>query len=205
MTSKRTFIHACAVALTSTAVPIVARGESTIRDPNPPKYPVEIEPKFDFDPSGYHAYSGTGFGPGVRFSIPVMSPGFVKTINDSIAISFGIDLIHYDGYDYYYFCGRFNQFCPYYYGSFWSAYFPVTMQWNFWLTDRWSAFGEAGFAFRHSFYTDAYCAPNVYCPSHDDFYPALFAGGRFAVSENLALTMRLGYPTLFSFGLSIFP
>src|SRR5262249_3913515 len=138
------------------------------------------------------------------FSIPVMSPGFVKTINDSIAISFGLDLIHYDGYDYYYGCGRFGL-CAYNYGSFWSAYFPVALQWNFWLSDKWSVFGEPGFAFRHSFYSDVYCAPGYYCPPHDDFYPAIYAGARFAVSNSLALTMRLGYPTLFSFGLSIFP
>jgi hypothetical protein len=204
MTSKRTFVHACAVALTSMAASTAARGQSTIRDPHPPKYPVEIEPKFDFDPSGFHTYAGTGFGPGVRFSIPIMSPGFVKTINDSIALSFGVDLIHYDGYAYSYGCGRFNV-CGYNYASFWSAYFPFTMQWNFWLTEKWSVFAEPGFAFRHSFYTDAYCAPGVYCPAHDNFYPAFFGGGRFAVSQHLTLTMRLGYPTLFSFGLSIFP
>jgi hypothetical protein len=201
MTSKRTLLHACAAAFAWTAV---SHAQSTIRDPHPPQYPVEIEPKLDLDPSGFHNYSGFGFGPGIRFSIPVMSPGFVKTINDSIAISFGLDLIHYDGYAYYYGCGRFGL-CTYNYGTFWSAYFPVVMQWNFWLTDKWSVFGEPGFAFRHSFYSDTYCAPGVYCPSHDDFYPAFFVGGRFAVGGHLTLTMRLGYPTLFSFGLSIFP
>jgi hypothetical protein len=36
-------------------------------------------------------------------------------------------------------------------------------------------------------------------------YFAFFAGGRFALSDKLALTMRLGYPILFSLGLSIFP
>jgi len=182
-----------------------ARAQSTIRNPNPPKYPVEIEPKLNFGPNDVYAYGGTAFGPGVRFSIPVMSPGFVKTINDSVAISFGLDLVHYSGYTYYANCGRFG--CATYYDGpdFWAAYFPVTMQWNFWLSDRWSVFGEPGLAFRHAFWGDAYCAPGYYCGHRDDFLPAFFLGGRFALSDRLALTMRLGYPMLFSIGLSIFP
>jgi hypothetical protein len=206
MTSKSKIISACAIAFAAAVAPATAYGQSTIRDPNPPKYPIEVEPKLNFNPSGVYAYGGSGFGPGVRLSIPVMSPGFVKTINDSIAISFGLDLIHYDSYYYAYYgpCGPRGGYCNYNYGDFWTAYFPVTMQWNFWLTDKWSVFGEPGFALRHSFYSDAYCA-GYFCPSRDDIYFAFFAGGRYAVSDHLALTMRLGYPTVFSFGLSIFP
>src|SRR6185295_980958 len=108
----------------------------TIRDPNPPRYSVEIEPKLNAAYLFSTGYGGNAWGPGVRFSIPVMSPGFVKTINDSIAISFGADLLHYNGRAYY--CN--GRGCPatYYSDSFWALYVPVTMQWNFWLTDKWS-------------------------------------------------------------------
>ena len=135
-----------------------------------------------------------------------MSPGFVKSINDSVAISFGLDLIHYSGYAYYYSnCNRFGC-ATYDAGDFWSAYFPVTMQWNFWLTEKWSVFAEPGIAFRHAFYNDAYCDPRfVGCGHRDDVYFAFFAGGRFKLSDKVALTMRLGHPIFFSFGLSFFP
>ena len=184
-----------------------ARAQSTINTPNPPKYSVEIEPQLNFGPADVYGYGGTGFGPGVRFSIPLMSPGFVKSINDSVAISFGLDLVHYSGYRYFANdCNRFGCANAYDAGDFWAAYFPVTMQWNFWLSDRWSVFGEPGIAFRHSFYGDTYCDSRFYsCGHRDDVFFAFFAGGRFALSDKVALTMRIGHPILFSLGLSLFP
>jgi hypothetical protein len=193
-----------AVLLGAFACASEARAQSTIRDPNPPKYSVEIEPKLNID-SNVYAYGGTGFGPGVRFSIPVMSPGFVKTINDSIAISFGLDLVHYSGYGYGgYYCDRNGNCSNAYTGpDFWATYFPVTMQWNFWFSEKWSAFGEPGLVIRHGFWNDGYCYNNHYC-SNTDVLPAFYVGGRFKVSDSVGLTMRLGYPTFFSFGVSIF-
>lgn len=182
-----------------------AHAQSTIKNPNPPRYSVEIEPKLNFGPTDVYTYGGTAFGPGVRFSIPLMSPGFVKSINDSVAITFGLDLIHYSGYRYYQNCGRFG--CGYYdAGDFWAAYFPVAMQWNFWLTEHWSVFAEPGLAIRHAFFSDAYCDPGLYnCGRRDDIFFAVFVGGRFKFSEKVALTMRIGHPILFSIGLSFFP
>lgn len=208
MTTRATTRIAVATFLGALAVASDAHAQSTIKNPNPPRYSVEIEPKLNVGPSDVWGYGGgSGFGPGVRFSIPVMSPGFVKSINDSVAISFGLDLIHYSGYAYYYNgCNRFGC-ATYDAGDFWSAYFPVAMQWNFWLTDRWSVFGEPGLVFRHAFYNDAYCNPNVYygCGHRDDVLPLFDFGGRFMLSEKVGLTMRLGYPVFFSIGLSIFP
>src|SRR5689334_1043116 len=138
-----------AFAVVTFLMPRPAQAESIIKDPNPPQYSLELEPKFNLGPSGVFDYGGSFYGPGVRFSIPVMSPGFVKTINDSIAISFGADFVRYGGYRYYGFnCVR--GVCGYYdAGDFWAVYLPVTMQWNFWLTDKWSVFGEPGLAIRH--------------------------------------------------------
>ena len=181
-----------------------AAAQSIIKDPNPPRYAVEVEPKLNLNPSAFYSYGGTGVGPGVRVSIPLVRPGFIPTINNSVAISFGLDLMRYSGYSYY---GRCDAVRCYGYdpGSFWSLDFPVAMQWNFWLTDRWSVFGEPGLAFRHAFYSDAYCDRRYYsCGSRDDFYLALFAGGRFKFNDSIALTMRIGHPVLFSAGISIF-
>jgi hypothetical protein len=200
--SSRSFAAAAALFLVSIAPS--AQADSIIRDPNPPRYSVEVEPKLNFAPNGIYAYGGTVFGPGVRFSIPIMSPGFLNTNNDSVAISFGLDLMHYSGYRYYGNLGK--NFAYYDAGDFWSVYLPVTLQWNFWLTERWSVFGEPGIALRHAFLSDAYCDTRFYaCGNRDDFYFAFYVGGRYMLTDHLGLTMRLGHPTLFSIGLSIFP
>jgi hypothetical protein len=160
MPSKLSFAFAALAAGATLLAAPSASAEMTIKDPNPPQYKLELEPKFNITPGGFYNYGGTGFGPGVRVSIPLMSPGFIKTINDSIAISFGLDLIRYEGYTYYQGCGRGGTCVNYNAGGFWSMYLPVAMQWNFWLTDRWSVFAEPGFAFRHAFFDTAYCDTN---------------------------------------------
>ena len=67
---------------------------------------------------------------------------------------------------------------------------PVGMQWNFYVAEKWSVFGEVGGQIRTDF---------------DSAWPDLLfeAGGRYHFDESLALTMRAGYPW-FSVGLSIF-
>ena len=74
--------------------------------------------------------------------------------------------------------------------SFWS---PVALQWNFFLTDKWSVFGEAGVMLRsYGFLTS---------DTYGDFTVA--AGGRFHFSDRISLTMRAGYPFV-SVGVSFF-
>jgi hypothetical protein len=63
------------------------------------------------------------------------------------------------------------------------------MQWNFWLSRRWSVFGEPGLLLRYV-YDDLGVSPFV-----------VYGGGRLHFSENVALTLRVGYPT-FSAGIS---
>jgi hypothetical protein len=211
--------HTALLAVACVATAGAASAQSTIRDPNPPKYSVEIEPKLDLAYLLATGIGGNAFGPGVRFSIPLMSPGFVKTINDSIAIGFGLDILHYDGYvtyGYYGYCNANPRNCPgFLYGtydtSFWAVHLPVVMQWNFWLSEKWSVFGEPGLTIRHAFFPNyAYCGAyydpryGACTPDSTTFYPTFFAGGRFKFSDKLGLTMRLGYPIDFSIGLSIF-
>jgi hypothetical protein len=70
------------------------------------------------------------------------------------------------------------------------------MQWNFWFTPNWSAFGEPGLVFHID--DDNY-------PNHHTFYidPAFEIGGRYNFNDSIALTLRLGIPS-FTFGVSFF-
>lgn len=177
-----------------------AGAQSTIKQPgNHPKYGVELEPHLLAGVGSPGYAGGAGFGLGGRVSIPIVDNGFVTTINNSVAISFGLDWVRYDGYDYgygyrYNKCARTdgNGRCILLDGSqdnvnyIWA---PVTLQWNFWLSDRWSVMGEAGLAFSYARY-------EYYNDTHFDFAsPALYVGGRWHFSESAALTLRLGTPS----------
>ncbi|MGA2447186.1 MAG: hypothetical protein ABTD50_00765 [Polyangiaceae bacterium] len=170
-----------------------------------PLYQVELEPHLllgPFNPPG--TGEGTGVGAGGRASIEIVKKGFVETINDSVAIGFGLDLLHYSG-------GANAQratcvrsvppltgggppVCvevqqngsPTNY-----AVLPVVMQWNFYLTRKWSVFGEPGLAF----YWDDFAWLRA--------SPVLYLGGRYHFTDKTTLTLRLGYPT-FSLGVSFF-
>lgn len=184
------------VAATSTD----ARAESIIKNPGDhPSYSVELEPHVVF---GWgHLYAGSGgFGLGGRVTIPIVDNGFVKSINNSVGISFGLDWIRYSSCYYYDNRRNFRYGCG-------ASYFvfPVAMQWNFWLTTRWSVFGEPGLYIYHGVY-DNYCDPAfVGCtyPTRTGIDFAFYAGGRFHFNEKISLTMRIGYPTL-SVGASFF-
>lgn len=175
-----------------------ARAVNIIKSPGDhPDYHVELEPHLLF--GWAHLYHGNGVGLGGRFTIPIVDNGFVKTINNSVGVTFGIDWLHYGGC--YYRVGRVEYGCD---ANFF--FFPVAMQWNFWLTDKWSVFGEPGLYVYHGTFDDDYCngvaGPCNY-PTRTGVEPALYLGGRFHFNEKVSLTMRIGYPTL-SFGASFF-
>jgi hypothetical protein len=172
-------------------------GADTLRIKYPgehPDYVFEAEPHLLlglFKPPGPAA--GTGFGAGFRGTIEIVDNGFIGTINNSVGIGFGLDWIHYD---------RHEKNCNRAAGDscisveddddvdyFW---IPVVLQWNFWLSDNWSVFGEPGVSLR---ITEA--GDNDV--SFDPFN--VWAGGRWHFSDAAALTMRIGYPT-FSVGVS---
>ena len=54
------------------------------------------------------------------------------------------------------------------------------MQWNFYVSQRWSVFGEPGLVIFHGFLNDN-CPSNVPChePSETSVEPAIFVGGRY--------------------------
>jgi hypothetical protein len=165
-----------------------------------PSLPFELEPHLILGaatPPG--PGTGTGSGIGVRGSFLLAPSGFLARVDDSVALGIGLDLMRYDGAG-----GRFGScvrttpgpaettICTEVSTGAASnyAFIPVVMQWNFWLTPAWSVFGEPGL--------DVFVASGG-----AGVTPALFVGGRFRVSRDIALTLRLGWPT-FTLGGSFF-
>jgi hypothetical protein len=176
-----------------------ARAQGTWRSPEQlPRYTVELEPHLaigPFSPPGDG--SGTGIGPGFRASIPILPRGFISDVNDSVAVGVGLDWLYYDaatrnrGV-----CTRFRPspdgtpVCVEVDGIIGdTSYFfiPVVMQWNFFLQQRVSVFAEPGI--------------NVYLrrDTYGNYRPGpslnIQVGGRFLFNDNIAATLRLGYPT----------
>ncbi len=189
-----------AAAGVSLALAHDAQAQTVIKSPGAhPHYAVELEPHLLF---GWNApYAGNGFGLGGRVSVPVTHRGFISSINNSVAIGFGIDWLHY-GQCYYYHGGS-GYGCG-------ADYFelPVVMQWNFYLTRHWSVFAEPGFYIYHGAFADNYCGaggvPACAYPAATSADVAFWAGGRYQFTDTVALTMRIGYPTL-SVGVSFMP
>ena len=185
---------ASAVFLLLTFAAHTARADDTIKQPGAhPAYNVEIEPHGLLDPWN-DVYGNFGFGLGARFGIPIVANGFIPSINNSVAISFGADWVHYGCY-----AGFSGCSADY-------LEFPVTLQWNFYVSQHWSVFGEPGLYVYHGFFNDDCNALGI-CVAHGtetSVLPAFFVGGRYHFSDTVALTMRVGFPYT-SVGVSFFP
>jgi hypothetical protein len=176
-------------------LPRTARADDTIKHPGDhPAYSFEVEPHVLLGWDGI--YGNDGFGAGVRFAIPILDNGFVPNINNSVAIGFGIDLLHSPGCWY-------NGDCSANY-----IHVPVVLQWNFYVAKRWSVFGEPGLFFFHGFLSGCPNNPNnVHCPGEPrvtSVDPAIYVGGRYYINDKMTLTLRAGFPTV-SVGLSFMP
>jgi hypothetical protein len=180
-----------------------ANAESIIKQPGrQPRYVLELEPHLLVglgDAPTLDRNTDAGYGVGGRLSIPVVPEGFIKSINDSIAVGVGLDYMHYSGRTQWGACTRWRpgpagtSICVETTGTGGSANLwivPVVLQWNFWLTDKFSVFGEPGVAVTSHSGDGLGFAPFV-----------IWAGGRYHFNQTMALTVRLGYPT-FSAGLS---
>jgi hypothetical protein len=173
-----------------------------------PSYGVELEPHLTLgwiDPPGWG--TGEGFGLGGRGTFEIIGRGFIPSINNSVGIGVGLDYIHYEGNGTgprgrcvrsvrgpagtnicVEVAGSGNDDTDY-------LWIPVVMQWNFWLHRRWSVFGEIGAALRFDDMDELGFSPVI-----------SWAGGRFHITDNVALTLRLGLPFVLtpyiSFGVS---
>lgn len=145
--------------------------ESIIKTPGDhPDYKFEAEPHLLIGFGGPFRHGQSELGAGFRGTVIIVDNGFVPKINNSVGITFGADIFFGHG----------------------TLVFPVAMQWNFWLTNHWSVFGEPGLAIAANKYADA-----------STLNPVLYLGGRYHFTDKIALTMRIGYPD-FSVGASFF-
>lgn len=174
-----------------------AHAQSIIKQGNASRsYKVEIEPRGIFAPfPPPRGWASAGLGGGINFGINLAPKGFLPSVYDSVALGIGLDFVQYFG------GGPSTSECVEWQGSGDSAicvrtrsgsgpallvYTPVVMQWNFYLTPKWSVFGEPGFAM---FFRSA---------PHENLgvgaIPTVSVGGRYHFSNKATLTMRLGYP-----------
>ena len=198
----RCFARPCAplgavLALSATCLwPRSAHADTlVIKNPGDhPRYSFEAEPHLVLgfiEPPGYA--SGAGFGLGFRGSIPLVRNGFIPSINNSVAIGFGVDFARYGRGDYCRNGGRLQDCDRQRINGFNEFYFPVVLQWNFFLSRNWSVFGEPGIALNYHGWDG---------PRAVDVDPFIFfLGGRYDFSDKITLTMRIGYPA-FSVGCS---
>ncbi len=85
---------------------------------------------FEAEPHGLVGFAGPfkrhlDFGAGFRGTLSILDGGFIKTLNNSVGVTFGGDFFFRDT----------------------TLFLPVAMQWTFWLSTHWSVFGEPGVAF----------------------------------------------------------
>ncbi|HXS15970.1 MAG TPA: hypothetical protein VN764_02215 [Polyangiaceae bacterium] len=157
----------CALSLVWTSA---AQAENLIKQPGQHnKYSWELEPHLYIRYGGYWGAEwghGAGVGPGIRASIPFMHNGPIKTINNNIGISFGLDT-------------------PFYFNGGMAFDIPVAFQWNFYFTKIISVIGEAGLL--SSIWTGH---------DHTQFYafPIIQGAGRFQFGK-VGIVARVGFPS----------
>lgn len=189
MEARKILVSGCLATAALLAFATEAQARPTIKNPNDhPEYRAELEPHANFifwhagwygGKHGYGRYHGVGdaeFGGGFRATIEVGDPLFIPKINNTIGITFGIDFTN---------C----RYCDRHDFAVWN---PVGLQWNFFLTDKWSVYAEGGLVLHSGgFY------------SYVDPEPFFDVGGRFHFNDKVSLTMRIGQP-FFSIGVSFF-
>ncbi|MFZ5892121.1 MAG: hypothetical protein ACOY0T_13780 [Myxococcota bacterium] len=156
-----------------------------------PMYSVELEPHLVIHwDRGWHT-RGTGAGPGLRVSIPIVKSGPIPQINNSLAIGLGADWAYFSACD-----GQPNS-ASCHVSEFW---FPVVAQWNFYFTPVISVFGEVGGALvSRRFGYDRGCpaidAADCRYNTFDVFEPLFYGGGRFQFSQTVGMILRVGSPS----------
>ena len=186
------------LALALAPTPAHAYEQVLIRDWRTPiGYDLELEPHLVFGTAPPGPGYGSGVGIGVRGSLVILPDGFIRNVNDSVAVGVGLDFGHYTGS---WAVNGYRDQCLHFEpgpngtsictdvtsngGTYNYIFLPMVMQWNFWLTRHFSAFGEPGL--------------NVYFLGNHGFdvSPALYVGGRVNLGNRITLTGRIGYPTV---------
>lgn len=155
-------------------------------------YSVELEPHLLVQYDRTWGARGSGLGPGLRVGIPLLQNGPITTINNSLALGFGLDWARFAA------CDGQPDSADCSVNQIWA---PVVAQWNFWFTPVISAFGELGAAISHRTLDYSKGCPYLtteQCQVRDLqlFEPVLFVGSRFSFSRNVGLLLRIGTPYL---------
>lgn len=127
-------------------------------------------------------YGAAGFG--LRADIPIAPDGFIGgDVHDELALSPGVEVF-------------FLDVAPGWYEG--APYLTplTTLQWNFYVGERWSVFPEAGVAF----YVGDHDAPPGVRPIYAA--PAVGFGARYHMNPRNALLMRVSSPAGFQFGVT---
>jgi hypothetical protein len=178
----------------------VASAKAQIKSPGAHlRYDAEVDAHLVVQWAHQPRWHDDGLGLGVHVAIPVIESGPVTTINNSLAVAFGLDWAHFGDS-----CElrgvQDDDDCSA--NDFW---LPVVAQWNFYFSKTISAFPELGLAIQHSRWESGYCQqPNgdyVYCDDRDghsdtDVELVLWLGVRFHLADTFALTVRIGTPSL---------
>jgi hypothetical protein len=195
MTASRSARFALAL-LGTLAFAAAAQAQNRIDQPHGHEhYSVELQPHLVVEWNDYWGFND-GIGLGMHASIPVMQDGPVETINNSLAITLGLDWAHFGGC--YWYNGRGNTV----YGngncSANDFLLPIALQWNFYFSKLISAFPELGLGIRHvSWDSTVVCGAGGRCTGSDTGVDlVLWLGVRFHLARSFALTLKLGTPSL---------
>jgi hypothetical protein len=181
-----------ALPLAGVLAPAMAHAQAVERvrvDEEERAYPIEIEPHFTF--GAENVYGNTGYGAGVRLSLPFVA-GRLGRIPENLALGFGGDVVHYE-----------NCYFPDRCGATYLLV-PVAAQWNLFVARRVSVFGEGGLYAYKGFFDGCGPGDGPGCAAPSDFgvLPTIAVGGRVYLRENASFTARIGYPTI-TLGISL--
>lgn len=177
---------------------VQATASAQIRSPgNHVHYALDVEPHLVVQWADEEGFD-EGFGLGVRGSIPIIDNGPLPRVNNTLALTAGLDMAF------------FSENCNTADCNAWQLWLPVAAQWNFYFSHSLALFGELGLAFQYinaeiNTRGAACDADNFRCSGWDDLdlEPVFWVGGRYIPVDNMAFTMRLGFPSL-TIGASFF-
>jgi len=143
---------------------------------------------FQLDIHGGFTWWGYGAATGVRFGIPLVDNGFIGSLNNAVYLNFGAD--------FYWIRWRERP------GNNWDYNvgfgFPVTLHWEFYFNETWSAFAEIGAQF---FLHPQWLNGGDFDWREPGAWFVWTVGGTWHINQNFGLTVRIGSPYV-AFGLT---
>lgn len=136
-----------------------------------------MEPHTGDRPKTLELHAGFGFAGlaptvGARFGLPIVKNGFIASMNNAVYLTVGADV----------------GFTLAGLGGL-GIGIPVTLAWNFYFNDKFSAFADVGI---NLYFNTYYLQAGFVLPVGNFFNYAV--GGRYHLNEKLALMARVGSP-----------